>query len=145
MSSNVSGTLTGDRTQRARQLHAIARAYVTEALGKGHFDAIPYHKDVVLHAPLCPGGAAKPLVGREALRTVWWPPLPPLVKSVRVLDSFVNADLTAAAVEFHLDISEPACTLRILDRFTINSDGEIAAQENYFDPRDLTHPGSQNA
>ena len=82
-----------------------------------------------------------PLMGREALRTVWWPPLPSLVKEVRVVDSFVNADLTAAAIEFHLDIINPRCTLRILDRFTIDAAGEIVDQENYFDPRDLTHPG----
>lgn len=142
MSNDLQGsTLATSQAARARELHAIARAYVTEALGKGNFDAIPYRTDVVLRAPLCPGGSAVPLEGREALRTVWWPPLPRLVEAVRVLDSFVNADLTAAAVEFHLDISEPACTLRVLDRFTIDSDGKIVAQENYFDPRDLTHPG----
>ncbi|CAN5733295.1 hypothetical protein BH24ACI4_BH24ACI4_29300 [soil metagenome] len=39
------------------------------------------------------------------------------------------------------DISDPPCTLRIIDRFTINAAGEIVEQENYFDPRDLTHPG----
>jgi len=134
-------TVSLDPAERAGRLHAIARAYVTEGLGKGSFAAIPYHPDVVLRAPLAPGGVHVPLVGRDALRTVWWPPLPQLVQAVRVIDSFVSADLTAAAVEFHLDISNPPCTLRIVDRFTINAAGEIVEQENYFDPRDLTHPG----
>lgn len=126
---------------RKAQLHAIARAYVTEGLGKGNFDAIPYHENVSLRAPLCPGGPSTPLVGRENLRTVWWAPIPRLVGGVQVLESYVNEELTASAVEFHLTITEPACTLRILDRFTINEDGEIVAQENFFDPRDLTNSG----
>jgi len=131
--------------KRLEQLHAIARGYVTEGLGKKNFDAIPYHESVELRAPLCPGGVEIPLVGREALRTVWWPPLPHLVESVEVLDTFVNSELTAAAVEFHLTISEPRCRLRILDRFTINTDGLIVSQENYFDPRPLTGAGSAGA
>jgi hypothetical protein len=123
---------------RAAQLHAIARGYVTEGLGKRNFDAIPYHPEVELRAPLCPGGSSVPLVGRDALRLTWWAPLPALVEHVEVLDTFVNGDLTAAAVEFLLTISAPACTLRVIDRFTIDGAGEIVAQENYFDPRPLT-------
>jgi hypothetical protein len=65
-----------DRDRRAEQLHAIARGYVTEGFGKKNFDAIPYHEHVELRAPLCPGGVAAPLMGREALRTVWWAPDP---------------------------------------------------------------------
>ena len=33
---------TVDKNERKAQLHAIARGYVTEGLGKGNFDAIPY-------------------------------------------------------------------------------------------------------
>jgi hypothetical protein len=123
---------------RAAQLHAIARGYVTEGLAKSNFDAIPYHAEVELRAPLCPGGSMVPLVGRDALRHTWWAPLPALVEHVDVLETFVNRDLTAAAVEFLLTISTPACTLRVIDRFTIDAAGEIVAQENYFDPRPLT-------
>jgi hypothetical protein len=139
------GTATMDRDRRAEQLHAIARGYVTEGLGKKNFDAIPYHEHVELRAPLCPGGVAVPLMGREALRTVWWAPIPALVRAVRVIDTFVNGDLTASAVEFHLTIADPPCELRIVDRFTVNADGEIVSQENYFDPRDLTDPHSRDA
>ena len=134
----IAQTLT---TDRVAQLHSIARSYVTEGLGGKSFDAIPYSEDVVLRAPLCPGGSTAPLIGRESLRTVWWPPLPHLVAGVRVIDTHVNADLTAVTVEFHCDIREPACTLRIVDRFTVDEGGRIVEQENFFDPRDVTNPG----
>ena len=130
-----------DRSERKTQLHAIARGYVTEGLGKGNFDAIPYAEDVSLRAPLAPGGSTHPLQGRENLRTVWWAPLPALVGGVEVVESYVNEDLTRVAVEFHLQVTNPACTLRILDRFTVNEEGEIVQQENYFDPRDVTNSG----
>jgi hypothetical protein len=31
-----------------------------------------------------------------------------------------------------------------MDRFSIDESGEITAQENFFDPRDITHPGWQH-
>lgn len=132
-------------TDRVAQLHAIGRRYVTEALGKKSFDAIPYAENVALRAPFCPGGSATPLVGKKNLREIWWPPLPVLVAGVRVVDSYVNADLTAVTVEFHCDIREPACTLRVLDRLTVDTQGRIVEQENFFDPRDVTHPGWRSA
>jgi len=132
-----------DTSKRRAQLHAIARNYVTEGLGKKNFDAIPYDEDVSLRAPLCPGGSAVPLAGRERLREIWWAPLPKLVGAVQVLDTFVNDNLTGVAVEFHCSIIEPACTLRIVDRFKVNAEGKITEQENFFDPRDVTHPGWQ--
>lgn len=128
---------------RTEQLHQLARAYVLEGLGKGNFDAIPYAEGVSLRAPLCPGGSAAPLVGRANLREKWWAPLPQLVAGVAVLDTFVNRAETAVAVEFLCHIREPACTLRIMDRFKVDAAGLIAEQENFFDPRDVTHPGWQ--
>ncbi len=133
-----------DNTTRSAQLHALARCYVTEGLGQKNFDAIPYTEDVALRAPLCPGGSSVPLVGRENLRTVWWPPLPQLIGHVAVIDTYVNQDLTAVTVEFHLEIIAPACTLRVIDRFTVDDEGRITAQENFFDPRDVTNPGWRN-
>src|SRR5919107_36038 len=89
---------------RSAQLHAVARHYVTKGLGQKNFDAIPYTEDVALRAPLCPGGSSMPLIGRENLRTVWWPPLPQLIGQAAVIDTYVNQDLTAVTVEFHLGI-----------------------------------------
>ena len=126
---------------RVEVLHSVARDYVLNGLGGKDFDAIPYHKDVVLRAPICPGGSQNPLKGKENLRTQWWAPLPTLLAGVDLVDSYVNSDESAVTVEFHCHITQPACTLRIVDRFTINEEGEITEQENFFDPRDITNPG----
>jgi hypothetical protein len=129
---------------RTDQLHSLARSYVTEALGKGDFDAIPYSEEVTLRAPLCPGGSGVPLTGRSNLREQWWAPLPQLVAGVEVIDTYVNRDLTAVTVEFLCHIRQPACTLRIIDRFKVNEAGQIIEQENFFDPRNVTNPGWQS-
>ncbi len=134
-----------DAATRSAQLHALAREYVTEGLGKKNFDAIPYADDVTLRAPLLPGGSANPIAGRENLRTVWWAPLPGLLGDVEVLDTFVNQDLSAVTVEFLCGITDPQCTLRVVDRLKVNAEGKIVEQENFFDPRDVTNPGWQDA
>ena len=134
-----------DPVARRAQLHAVARAYVIEGLGKKNFDAIPYDDHVTLRAPLCPGGMDVPLTGKTNLRDVWWAPLPPLIGNVTVLDTYVNDDLTAVTCEFTLEIVPLATTLRILDRFRVNADGNILEQSNYFDPRNVTNPGWQQA
>ena len=134
-----------DAAARSAQLHALARGYVTEALGKKNFDAIPYADDVSLRAPIAPGGSANPIVGREKLRTVWWAPLPGLIGEVEVLDTFVNQDLSAVTVEFSCGIIDPPCTLRVVDRFKVNAEGKIVDQENFADPRDVTNPGWRDA
>lgn len=120
--------------RRSAQLHALARGYVTDGLGKANFDAIPYIDDIVLRAPII----ADPLVGREQLRMEWWAAFADEIGEVEVLGTYVSHDLSAAAVEFHLRLRDPACTLRIMDRFRVNAEGEITHQENFFDPRALT-------
>jgi hypothetical protein len=84
-------------------------------------------------------------VGRSNLKEVWWAPLPSLVAGTEVIDTYVNENLSAVTVEFLCYIKDPACTLRILDRFTINAEGRITSQENFFDPRDVTNPGWRDA
>ena len=121
-------------------LHEIARDYVTKGLGGKNFDAIPYDENVSLRAPLTAGGVWEPLVGKDNLRTQWWAPLPGLVGRVTFIDSFVNADESAVTAEFHCEILEPACTLRVMDRFKINEEGLIVEQENFLDPRAVTNP-----
>lgn len=125
---------------RADQLHAIGRAYVA-SLGAADFESIPYAEDVDLRAPLCPGGSTKSLVGRKNLKDIWWAPLDGLVSSVEVVDSYVNKDQSGVVVEFRCRIDAMSCTLRIIDRFTVNDAGEITSQENFFYPRDVTNPG----
>ena len=126
--------------ETAQQLHEIARNYVA-SLGAGDFDSIPYVETVELRAPLCPGGSAIPLIGRDNLKKTWWAPLPDLVSRVEVIDSYVNEELSAVTVEFLCHIDAMSCTLRIIDRFHVNADGQITSQENFFDPRDVTNPG----
>jgi hypothetical protein len=121
-------------------LHRIASDYVLKGLGGKNFDAIPYDDDVELRAPLCPGGSEQPLVGKENLRTQWWAPLPQLISKVELLDTFVNREETAVTAEFRCHLGQPSCVLRIIDRFTINEEGKIIAQENFFDPRAVTNP-----
>ena len=72
-------------------------------------------------------------------------PLPDLLSGVELLDSYVNESLTGVTVVFLCHIAAPRCTLRVCDRFTVDDDGRITEQENYFDPRDITNPGWQDA
>lgn len=125
---------------KATLLHNIARNYVIKGLGEKNFDAIPYDDAVELRAPLTAGGSAVPIKGKEALRTQWWAPLPELLEKAEVLDTFVNKTETAVTVEFHCYIRQPACVLRVVDRFTVNDEGRIISQENFFDPRAVTNP-----
>jgi hypothetical protein len=127
-------TLSIDKKQL---LHDVAKNYVLKGLGEKNFDAIPYAENVELRAPLNPGGSAVPLKGKENLRSQWWAPLPGLLAGTDFIDTFVNADATAVTVEFHCHISNPKCTLRVIDRFKINDEGLITSQENFFDPKVL--------
>jgi len=128
---------------KAQLLHELARNYVIKGLGEKNFDAIPYEENVVLRAPLRPGGSENPLLGKENLRQQWWAPLPSLLGNVEFIDSFANEDCTAVTAEFHCEILNPSCVLRVIDRFIINEEGKITEQENFFDPRDVTNPGSK--
>jgi len=124
----------------AQMLHQIARDYVTNGLDGKNFDVIPYDDNVILRAPLCPGGSEIPLTGKENLRNIWWAPLPSLIGKVELIDSYVNEENNAVSVEFHCRITNPACVLRVIDRFIINEEGKIISQENFFDPRAVTNP-----
>jgi hypothetical protein len=126
---------------RSETLHEIGRDYVLKGLGGKNFDAIPYHEEVGLRAPFCPGGNEKRLVGKENLREIWWAPLPNLVAGVDLIDTYVNKSETAVTVEFWCHIIQPSCTLRVVDRFVVNEHGLITEQENFLDPRDVTNPG----
>src|SRR5262245_2930081 len=125
---------------RRAQLRAVAEAYFA-ALAKKDFEAIPYDDNVSLRAPLCPGGVHTPLVGKGALRTIWWPPLVPVLGEARVLDHYINEKMTAICTEALITTVNPPVTLRVADRFTVSAEGKISEQENHFDPRDVTNPG----
>ncbi len=98
------------------------------------FDAIPYAENISLRAPFTEAGIWQPLEGKETIRNGWWAPLPSLIGKTTFINSYVNKDATAVTAEFHRDIINPACTLRIIDRFTIYENGMITEQENFLDP-----------
>ena len=123
---------------RTALLHEIARDYVIKGLGAKNFDVIPYDENVSLRAPLTAGGVWQPIIGRENIRNEWWAPLPSLIGKTTFIESFVNENETAVAVEFHCEILNPSCTLRIVDCFIVNEEGKITEQENFFDPRSVT-------
>jgi hypothetical protein len=123
---------------RTALLHEIARDYVIKGLGAKNFDVIPYDENVSLRAPLTAGGVWQPIIGKENLRNEWWAPLPSLMGKTTFIESFVNENETAVAVEFYCEILNPSCTLRIIDRFMVNEEGKISEQENFFDPRSVT-------
>ena len=122
---------------RTALLHEIARDYVIKGLGAKNFDVIPYDENVSLRAPLTAGGVWQPIIGRENIRNEWWAPLPSLIGKTTFIESFVNENETAVAVEFHCEILNPSCILRIVDCFIVNEEGKITEQENFFDPRSV--------
>jgi hypothetical protein len=131
---------------RREQLRNIADGYF-EALRRKDFSAIPYDDNATLRAPLAPGGVNQPLAGKDALYSQWWIPLEPALEGVEitVLEHYFNESLTAVCSEatITLNVVSPPATLRVADRFTVNAAGKITAQENHFDPRDVTNPGWQ--
>jgi hypothetical protein len=129
--------------RRRAQLRGVAEAYFG-ALAKKDFTAIPYDDKVVLRAPLAPGGVHNPLIGKEALHTVWWPPLVPALGDVHIIEHYINEQMTAIITEAEIHTVKPQAALRVADRFTVNAEGKIIEQENHFDPRDVTNPGWQN-
>jgi len=73
---------------KAQRLHELARNYVIKGLGEKNFDAIPYDENVVLRAPLRPGGSENPLSGIENLRQQWW-----RIEGIRLIDSLPFSQL----------------------------------------------------
>ncbi len=130
-----------NKEERNKLLHQIAADYVTKGLGGKNFESIPYHEEIELRAPIHPNGSEEAMIGRDFIKANWWAPLPDLVASTELLDTYTNKDLSGATAEFYCHISNPKCTLRIVDRFVVDDEGKIIKQENFFDPRDITNPG----
>lgn len=133
--------------ERKEQLRNIAEGYF-EALRQKNMAAIPYDDNVILRAPLTPGGGNHPLLGKSALHSRWWVPLEPALEGVeiQIIEHYMNASMTAICTEATIKINavSPPVTLRVADRFTVSAEGKIIEQENHFDPRDVTNPGWQN-
>jgi hypothetical protein len=96
--------------RRRAQLRGVAETYFG-ALAQKDFAAIPYDDKVVLRAPLAPGGVHIPLVGKEALRTVWWPPLVPALGEVHIREHYINEQMTAIITEAEIHTVNPKAIL----------------------------------
>lgn len=128
-----------ENASRLKQLKEVAETYF-ESLRKKNFDTIPYDNNATLRAPLTPGGVNVPLEGKEALYDQWWVPLEPALQGVKikVLGHYIHESLEGIISEAEITLAVPNVTLRVADRFTINENGKITAQENHFDPREVT-------
>jgi len=96
--------------------------------------AIPWHAEVRLHTPIGPGGPAEAIVGAEQVRA-FFDAIGPAIRSVHLHTVYFSDDLGSAAGHATIDMAEPACQLRVLDRFEVDDLGRIVEQENHFDPR----------
>ena len=65
----------------------------------------------------------------------------PRQRSEAVHEMYFSADGTGVAAQATISIVQPACTLRVVDRFNIDMDNTITGQENHFDPRPALHDG----
>jgi hypothetical protein len=119
--------------QRRSQLKAVADAYF-EGLTRRDVSAVPWDDQVVVYAPLGPNGLKEPMRGRDTVVS-WFSGLYPVLGRARVIEHYLNDDLTAIATRADVEITDPPCTLRVVDRFTVNADGKIIEQENHYDPR----------
>jgi hypothetical protein len=80
-------------------------------------------------------------VGRAAVLD-WFASLYPVLGAMKVIEHYFNEDLTVIASRSDVGITNPPCTLRVVDRFTVNTEGKITQQENHYDPRPALPPSS---
>jgi hypothetical protein len=123
---------------RKEQLKKVAENYF-ESFKTKSFASIPYSEDVVLRAPIAPGGVHQPIKGKQEVFTQWWQPLEPALEgvSIKIIDHFYNDSLTAVITKADFTLAGPGITLRVADLFFVNEDGKITEQENHFDASPL--------
>jgi hypothetical protein len=121
-------------SKRKEQLKKVAENYF-EALKTKSFATIPYCVDVVLRAPIAPGGVHNPIKGKQEVYTQWWQPLEPALDgiSVKIIDLFYNDSLTGVISKAEVTLAGPGITLRVADMFLVSEEGKITEQENHFD------------
>ena len=124
--------------QRKEQLKKVAESYF-DSLRQRVFSAIPFSDDVVLRAPLAPGGVHNPIKGKKAVLEQWWQPLEPALEGVKIsiIDHYYNDSMTGIITKAEITLAGPGITLRVADRFIINEAGMITEQENHFDASPL--------
>jgi hypothetical protein len=124
--------------KRKEQLKKVAENYFDSFKTKS-FATIPYSDDVVLRAPIAPGGVHFPIKGNQEVFTQWWQPLEPALEGVniKIIDLFYNDSLTGVIAKADFTLAGPGITLRVADLFLVNEEGKITEQENHFDATPL--------
>jgi len=124
--------------KRKEQLKKVAENYFDSFKTKS-FATIPYSDDVVLRAPIAPGGVHFPIKGKQEVFTQWWQPLEPTLEgvSIKIIDQFYNDSLTGIIAKADFTLAGPGITLRVADLFFVNEEGKITEQENHFDASPL--------
>lgn len=135
--------------KKKERLISIVQTYV-RAIKEKDFSMIPYADNATLRSPLTKKGVSVQLKGKDSLFNDWWKPLVlrPNAKDVvfEVTDYYFNSALTSIMAEMVVTDNnfEPAVTLWVAERFTLNENGELIDQINHFDVRDALTPGWQN-
>jgi hypothetical protein len=124
--------------KRKEQLKKVTENYF-EAFKTKSFTTIPYSENVVLRAPIVPGGVHSPIKGKQDVFTQWWQPLEPALDgvSINIIDHFYNDSLTGVIAKADFTLAGPGITLRVADMFLVNEEGKITEQENHFDASPL--------
>ena len=136
----IMAAISPENRTRFNQMKAAAEGFLN-AVRTRDFDAIPYADQVVLRAPLVRGGSHAPLSEKRSIRERWWPRFSNAITSVEILDYFVNDTFTEMCTRAILHVHGSPRPLRVAFVFAIDNNGRITAQENHYDPRELTHPG----
>lgn len=125
-------------SKRKVQLKKVTEDYF-ESFKTKSFELIPYSENVVLRAPIAPGGVHNPIKGKQEVFTQWWQPLEPALEgvSIKIIDLFYNDSLSGVIAKADFTLAGPGITLRVADMFLVNEDGKIIEQENHFDASPL--------
>src|SRR3954451_1716544 len=119
--------------ERRKVLRSVVQAYF-DGLKSKDVSRVPWHDLISLRTPLAPGGADVPIVGIANVRD-FFNGIAPLVGDITVVEVYFSENGIGIAARADVSIVQPACTLRVLDRFDIDAENRITEQENRFDPR----------
>ena len=80
-------------------------------------------------------GTHRPIAGRDAVKEVWWAPMPGLLGAVTRLATYFDDELTGAVATGEVELmTEPPVRLASPTVLPIDDEGLIVEQENHFDP-----------
>ena len=122
-------------SQKRKELLKKTAEIYFESLRNKSFNTIPFSDDIILRAPLAPGGVHNPLKGKLAVLDQWWKPLEPALDGVTItiIDHHYNDALTGIITKAEINLPLPGITLRVADLFIVNEEGKITEQENHVD------------